>query len=382
MIKKISVLGSTGSIGKQTLEIVREHPDKFEIVGLAVMKSIDDLEAQINEFKPKIVAVFDEERAKTLINRISGNTQVRWGIKGLIEVATYYETEVVLNSVVGSVGLIPTLEAIKNKKTIALANKETLVAAGDLVMKECKNNDVNMIPVDSEHSAILQCLQGEKSANLDKIILTASGGPFRNWCYDDIKQVTFKDALKHPNWSMGKKISVDSSTLMNKGLEVIEAKWLFDVDVEKIEVVIHPQSIIHSMIELKDGSIIAQLGVPNMKLPIQYALSYPDRIQGEVTKLDFKKFHTLTFEEPDLKRFPCLSLAYEAIRIGGTMPCVLNAANEMLVDYFLKDKVNFYDIPYYIEKAMEKHRPFSYQSVEELLEVEAWVRAWIINELR
>ncbi|WP_090553274.1 1-deoxy-D-xylulose-5-phosphate reductoisomerase [Natronincola ferrireducens] len=381
-MKKISVLGSTGSIGKQTLEIVREHPDKFEIVGLAVMKSIDDLEAQINEFKPKIVAVFDEERAKTLINRISGNTQVRWGIKGLIEVATYYETEVVLNSVVGSVGLIPTLEAIKNKKTIALANKETLVAAGDLVMKECKNNDVNMIPVDSEHSAILQCLQGEKSANLDKIILTASGGPFRNWCYDDIKQVTFKDALKHPNWSMGKKISVDSSTLMNKGLEVIEAKWLFDVDVEKIEVVIHPQSIIHSMIELKDGSIIAQLGVPNMKLPIQYALSYPDRIQGEVTKLDFKKFHTLTFEEPDLKRFPCLSLAYEAIRIGGTMPCVLNAANEMLVDYFLKDKVNFYDIPYYIEKAMEKHRPFSYQSVEELLEVEAWVRAWIINELR
>lgn len=380
-MKKISILGSTGSIGKQTLELVREHPEKFQIVGLAVMRSIDDLELQINEFQPKIVAVFDKEKAQVLANRISSNIKICWGIEGLMEVATYPSANLVLNSVVGSIGLLPTIAAIKSKKDIALANKETLVAGGDLVIKECQKNNVDIIPVDSEHSAIFQCLQGEKLSDLNKIILTASGGPFREWEYETIRNATSQDALKHPNWSMGKKISIDSATLMNKGLEVIEAKWLFNVDVDKIEVVIHPQSIIHSMIELKDHSVIAQLGVPDMKLPIQYALSYPERIQGKVRNLDFKKLNMLTFMEPDTKRFPCLDLAYQAIKIGGTMPCILNTANELLVEYYLKNKIKFYDIPRYIEKIMGTHNSFVYNTIEELLELEKWVRIWLIDEL-
>ncbi|MCC5909835.1 MAG: 1-deoxy-D-xylulose-5-phosphate reductoisomerase [Clostridiaceae bacterium] len=382
MTKKISVLGSTGSIGKQTLEIVKEHPDKFKIVGLAVMKSIDLLEQQIKEFNPEVVAVFDKEQAKILSSRISANIKIYSGIEGLIAVATHHSAELVLNSVVGSIGLLPTIEAIKAKKNIALANKETLVAAGELVMKECAKNNVSIIPVDSEHSAIFQCLQGEKIIDISKIILTASGGPFRDWDYDAIKKATIQDALKHPNWSMGKKISIDSATLMNKGLEVIEAKWLFNVEVEKIQVVVHPQSVIHSMVELKDNSIIAQMGVPDMKLPIQYALSYPDRIEGEVTKLDFTKYNSLTFNEPDIRRFPCLSLAYEALEVGNTMPCVLNIANEVLVACFLKGKISFYDIPKYIEKIMESHNPFPYSSAKELIDLEKWVKNWILNELR
>ncbi|AOY77282.1 1-deoxy-D-xylulose-5-phosphate reductoisomerase [Clostridium formicaceticum] len=382
MTRKISILGSTGSIGKQTLEIVGEHPEKFKVVGLAVMQSIDELEAQIRKFQPKIVAVFDKEKAKTLAARVSSNVKISSGIEGLIEVATYHEAELVLNAVVGSIGLLPTLEAVKSKKTVALANKETLVAAGELVMKECHKNNVKLLPVDSEHSAVFQCLNGEKMNDISKIILTASGGPFREWSYEEIEKATFKEALKHPNWNMGQKISIDSATLMNKGLEVIEAKWLFHVDVDKIEVIIHPQSIIHSMIELKDFSIIAQLGVPNMKLPIQYALSYPERVEGGVTRLDFKTMNNLTFIEPDVERFPCLALAYKAMKIGGTMPCVLNAANEMLVDYYLKSKISFYDIPRYIERVMEVHQAFSYSTAEELQMLEQWVRSWIVNELR
>jgi len=257
-----------------------------------------------------------------------------------------------------------------------------LVAGGDLVMRESIANNVKIIPVDSEHSAIFQCLQGENIKELNRLILTASGGPFRKWEYTDIQKAKAQDALKHPNWSMGRKISIDSATLMNKGLEVIEAKWLFDVDLDKIDVVIHPQSIIHSMIELIDNSVIAQLGVPDMKLPIQYAFSYPKRIKGNVKPLDFGNLSNLTFKKPDTKRFPCLTLAYEAMKIGKTMPCILNAANELLVEYYLKDKINFYDIPRYIEKVMEIHNPFEYNTVEELLELEKWVRIWLIDELR
>ncbi|SNR89097.1 1-deoxy-D-xylulose 5-phosphate reductoisomerase [Anaerovirgula multivorans] len=380
-MKKICVLGSTGSIGKQALEIVKEHPETFKVIGLAAMQSIDDLEQQIREYQPKIVAVFNEEKGKMLASRISSNTKICFGIEGLIEAATYEDVDIVLNSVVGSVGLLPTIAALKSKKNVALANKETLVAAGELVMETSYKNSVSIIPVDSEHSAIFQCLQGEKQEDISKIILTASGGPFRNWDYADIKTASSSDALRHPNWSMGKKISIDSATLMNKGLEVIEAKWLFDIHVENIEVIIHPQSIIHSMIELKDRSVIAQLGIPDMKLPIQYALSYPDRVEGNVKGLDFKKINSLTFTEPDLQRFPCLKLAFEAIKIGGTMPCVLNTANEILVDYYLKNRITFYDISKYIEKVMNKHNAFSYNNVEELLELEKWVKSWIIDEL-
>lgn len=381
-MKKISILGSTGSVGQQTLDIIREHPERFKIVGLAVMQSIDELELQIKEFNPEIVAVFDKEKADVLATRISSNIKITWGIEGLIEVATHSSADLVLNSVVGSIGLVPTLAAIRSKKNIALANKETLVAGGDLVMRESIANNVKIIPVDSEHSAIFQCLQGENIKELNRLILTASGGPFRKWEYTDIQKAKAQDALKHPNWSMGRKISIDSATLMNKGLEVIEAKWLFDVDLDKIDVVIHPQSIIHSMIELIDNSVIAQLGVPDMKLPIQYAFSYPKRIKGNVKPLDFGNLSNLTFKKPDTKRFPCLTLAYEAMKIGKTMPCILNAANELLVEYYLKDKINFYDIPRYIEKVMEIHNPFEYNTVEELLELEKWVRIWLIDELR
>lgn len=381
-MKKICILGSTGSIGKQALEIVTEHPEKYQVVGLAAMQSIDDLEMQIKEYQPKIVAVFNEEKGKMLASRLSSNTRICFGIEGLIEVATFEDADIVLNSVVGSVGLLPTIDALKAKKTVALANKETLVAAGELVVETAYNNNTSIIPVDSEHSAVFQCMQGEKPEDISKIILTASGGPFRNWSYIDIKDAKSSDALRHPNWSMGRKISIDSATLMNKGLEVIEAKWLFDMKEDNIEVVIHPQSIIHSMIELKDQSIIAQLGIPDMKLPIQYALSYPNRIKGKVPGLDFKKISSLTFEEPDFNRFPCLMLAFEAIKIGGTMPCVLNAANEILVNYYLQDRIKFYDISKYIEKVMNKHNAFSYNNIEELLEIEKWVRSWIIDELR
>lgn len=381
MKKKISLLGSTGSIGKQAVDVVMNHPDQFQVVALAAMQSIDLLEEQIHQLKPKVVAVYDEKKALELRERVGSLTKVTAGMEGLIEAAVVEEAELVLNSVMGSIGLTPTLEAIKHKKDIALANKETLVVAGAIVMEAVKNNQVRMIPVDSEHSAIFQCLQGEDSSNLSKIIITASGGPFREWEQDRIAKATYREALKHPNWSMGRKITIDSATLMNKGLEVIEAKWLFDVDVDKIEVVVHPQSIIHSMIEMKDYSIIAQLGLPDMKLPIQYALTYPQRIAGDLPRLDFKKISSLNFYEPDLNKFPCLELAYESLKIGGTMPCVVNGANEVLVAAYLVDKIGFYDIPRLIEKAMNQHQAFQYNTLEEVLLVDDWVRQWIQGQI-
>lgn len=381
MKKRICLLGSTGSIGQQAIEVIREHRDKFELVAIAVMKNIDILEEQIHEFKPKVAVVYDSAFAKILKDRITTDTIILTGMEGLITAATHEEVDIVLNSVVGSVGLQPTISAIRSKKDIALANKETLVVAGSLVMEEVRKNNVRMIPVDSEHSAIFQCLQGESQENLSKILLTASGGPFREWEKDQIAKASYRAALKHPNWSMGKKITIDSATLMNKGLEVIEAKWLFEIEVDKIEVVVHPQSIIHSMIELKDYSIIAQLGMPDMKLPIQYALTYPKRLAGNLPRLSFRELRELNFYVPDTDKFPCLKLAYDAIGIGGTMPCVINGANEVLVQYYLEDRIGFYDISKYIEKAMLKHQAFEYTTIEELLEVDEWVRDWIRIQL-
>lgn len=381
-MKKISVLGSTGSIGTQTLDVIRTHKDRFKIVGLAVLRNIDELEKQIEEFNPEVVAVFEKEKAEILSNRIGKKIKVVSGMEGLIEVATLKTSNIVLTSVVGSIGLLPTLEAIRCKKTIALANKETLVVAGELVTKEAKKYDAKIIPVDSEHSAIFQCLQGEDAKNISRIILTASGGAFRSWAKNEIEKAKAKDALQHPTWNMGNKITIDSSTLMNKGLEVIEAKWLFNMELDKINVVVHPQSIIHSMVEYKDSSIIGQMGVPDMRTPIQYALSYPERIESSIRRLDFNNLGQLTFMSPDIEKFPCLPLAYEALKIGKTMPCVLNGANEILVEYFLQNRIGFYDIPRLIERAMTIHKPFSYKTIDEILEVDKWIKKWVKSEIK
>ena len=308
--------------------------------------------------------------------------EVLAGMEGLKIISSLDEVDVLLTAVVGMIGLVPTLCAIKKGIDIALANKETLVTAGELVMKEAEKYNVNILPVDSEHSAIFQCLNGENKKNIEKIILTASGGPFRGKKKGELANITKNEALKHPNWSMGRKISIDSSTLMNKGLEVIEARWLFGVEQENIDVVVHPQSIIHSMVQYTDSSIIAQLGCPDMRLPIQYALTYPDRMESSFERMNFSKFSTLTFEEPDLETFPCLKLAYECLKMGGTYSSVLNSANEVLVNEFLEDKIGFYDIPYYIEKTLEVHSSISEPTLEEILETDRWSRAYVANLIK
>lgn len=379
-MKNVCILGSTGSIGTQTLEVINELDD-FNIIGLTANTNIELLEKQALKYKPQIVAVYNENRAKLLRDKLRiHNIKVVSGIDGLIEVATEKQSDIVLTSVVGMIGLLPTLEAIKSGKIIALANKETLVTAGEIVMAEAKKNNVDIIPVDSEHSAIFQSLKSGTKEEISKIILTASGGPFRGKKLTDLRNVSVFDALKHPNWSMGRKISIDSATLMNKGLEVIEAKWLFDVNVEDIEVVVHPQSIIHSMVEFIDGSIIAQLGVPNMKIPIQYALTYPERKYNSTKKLKLTEIKKLTFEEPDLDTFPCLKFAFEAIKQGGTMPSVLNAANEIAVKLFLERKIQFLDIPKLIEKAMLKHKIICKPNLGDIIESDKWTREYIISE--
>ena len=378
-MKKISILGSTGSIGTQTLDVVRANRDKFEVVAISANSSINLLLEQIKEFKPKYVAVYNEASAKVLKEMIPSdiNIEVLSGMEGLVTISSLDEIDVLLTAIVGMIGLVPTLEAIKKGKTIALANKETLVTAGQLVMEEAKKNNVKILPVDSEHSAIFQCLNGESNKEIESLILTASGGPFRGKTKSELLNVTKNEALKHPNWSMGRKISIDSSTLMNKGLEVIEAKWLFDVNTDKIDVVVHPQSIIHSMVQFVDSSIIAQMGCPDMKLPIQYALTYPDRILNDFERLDFSKLTSLTFEKPDLETFPCLKLAYDSLNMGGTYSAVLNAANEVLVNEFLEDKIGFYDIPYYIEKTLDAHKSISKPSLEEILHIDKWSRDFV-----
>lgn len=380
-MKKISILGSTGSIGTQSLDVVR-NMDGFEVVGLSAHSNVELLFKQIMEFKPRHVSVGDESKRRELISLLKENgmdTDVMVGMEGLIEIAGD-ESELLITSVVGMIGLVPTLEAIKCNKTIALANKETLVTAGHIVMDEIKRRGVKIIPVDSEHSAIYQCLNGERRQDLDKILLTASGGPFRGKNREFLKNVTVKDALRHPNWSMGRKITVDSATLMNKGLEIIEAKWLFDVEVEKIEPIVHPQSIIHSMVQFNDGSILAHLGAPDMRIPIQYALTEPERAVNGIEKIDLKKIATLTFEEPDTETFKALRLAIDAIKAGGTMPTVLNAANEVLVDLFLKEKISFLDIADIVERSMDDHKLVSNPSLDQILDADRNVRKQILTK--
>ncbi|WP_018589456.1 1-deoxy-D-xylulose-5-phosphate reductoisomerase [Terrisporobacter glycolicus] len=383
-MKKITILGSTGSIGTQTLDVVRKNKDKFEVVAISANSSVDLLLEQILEFNPKYVAVYNEESANKLKNMIPNNIyiEVLSSMEGLVRICELKEVDIVLTAVVGMIGLVPTMAAIKAKKTIALANKETLVTAGEIVMEEAKKNNVDILPVDSEHSAIFQCLNGERKKDVEKIILTASGGPFRGKNKEELINVTKNQALKHPNWDMGRKISIDSSTLMNKGLEVIEAKWLFDVDVEDIDIVVHPQSIVHSMVSFKDSSVMAQLGCPDMRLPIEYALTYPERSETDFKRLDLAKIATLTFEKPDMETFPCLQLAFKVLKLCGTYPTVLNAANEVLVNEFLDDKIGFYDIPYYIERSLEQHNNRSNPTLEDILEVDKETREFLSNLLK
>ena len=383
-MKRITILGSTGSIGTQTLDVVRKNKDKFQVVAISANSSIDLLLEQIMEFSPKYVAVYNEESALKLKEIIPENIniEVLSGMDGLVKICQLEEVNVVLTAVVGMIGLVPTMAAIKAKKTIALANKETLVTAGELVMSEAKKNNVEILPVDSEHSAIFQCLNGERKQDIEKIILTASGGPFRGKKREELVNVTKNEALKHPNWDMGRKISIDSSTLMNKGLEVIEATWLFDVDVEDIEVVVHPQSIIHSMVSFRDSSVISQMGCPDMRLPIEYALTYPERLKTDFERLDLAKVATLTFEKPDMETFPCLALAFKVLKLGGTYPAALNSANEFLVNEFLNDKIGFYDIPYYIEKTLDCHKNRVNPTLEDILEVDKETRAFLANLLK
>ncbi len=379
MAENISILGSTGSIGTQTLEVVREIGG-IGVRALTAGKNIDMLEAQAREFKPELVCVMDKEKALELKNRLSGTgTEVLAGMEGLIAAAVLPSADTVVNSVVGNIGLRPTVEAIKAGKDIALANKETLVTSGELIMRLIKENNVHMYPVDSEHSAIFQSLQGNDGNRIENIWLTASGGPFRG--RSDLSGVTLEDALHHPNWSMGKKITIDSATMMNKGLEVIEAKWLFNVDLDRIKVVVHPQSIVHSMVEYEDGAVIAQLGVPDMKVPIQYALTYPKRIKNSFPKLDFFERNTLTFEKPDMKVFRCLALAFEAIKTGGTMPAVLNAANEAAVAKFIDGRIGFTDIPLLIEKAMNAYTVKYDYTLDDVLEADEYARDFVDTEV-
>lgn len=381
-MKKIAILGSTGSIGTQTLEVVRDNGD-IEVLALAAGNNIQLLETQIREFHPKLVAVWKEERAKELREQIKDlDVKVVSGMDGLLEVAVMPGAEILVTAIVGMIGIRPTMEAIKAGKDIALANKETLVTAGHLIMPLAKEYGVSILPVDSEHSAIFQSLQGGQRKALHKILLTASGGPFRGRKREELQHIQVEDALKHPNWEMGRKITIDSSTMVNKGLEVIEAKWLFDVSVDQVQVVVQPQSIIHSMVEYEDGAILAELGTPDMKLPIQYALYYPERRFLPGDRLDFRTLSQITFEEPDLETFYGLRLAYEAGRAGGSLPTVLNAANEKAVALFLDRKIGYLQIPELIEECMERHQNIADPTLEQILETERIVYEYIDGKIR
>ena len=369
-MRRIAVLGSTGSIGTQTLEVVENHPD-MEITALAAGSNIRLLEEQIRRFRPKVAAVWSEERAAELKDRVADlDVRVEAGLDGLIAVATEASAQVVVTAVVGMIGIRPTIAAIQAGKDIALANKETLVTAGHLIIPMVRERGVRLLPVDSEHSAIFQCLNGEHGNRIHKILLTASGGPFRGKTREEMKNIQVEDALKHPNWSMGQKITIDSSTMVNKGLEVMEARWLFGVEMDQVQVVVQPQSIIHSMVEFEDGAVMAQLGTPDMKLPIQYALCWPERRPMGGERLDFWKLAEIRFEKPDFDNFPGLSLAYEAGRTGGSLPTVFNAANERAVSMFLNRKIGYLTITDIIESAMRRHTVIPNPSVEQILEAE------------
>ena len=369
-MKTIAVLGSTGSIGTQTLEVARANGD-LKIAALAAGRNVKLLEKQIREFSPKVVAVWDEAAATELKNAVSDlDVKIVTGMDGLIEISTLPEVEVLVTAIVGMIGIRPTVEAIKAGKDIALANKETLVTAGHIIMPLAREHNVKILPVDSEHSAIFQALNGEHHEQIDKLLITASGGPFRGKKREDLEKVKLEDALKHPNWAMGQKITIDSATLVNKGLEVMEAKWLFQVDLDHIKVVVQPQSVIHSMVQFVDGGIIAQLGTPDMKLPIQYALYYPDRRYLAGERLDFAKLGQITFEEPDMETFLGLPLAMKASQMGGSMPTVFNAANERAVSKFLQRKIGFTDIYQIIIESMEHHKVQQQPTIEEILDTE------------
>lgn len=373
-MKNIGILGSTGSIGTQTLEIVREK-NEFNIVALSANRNIDLLEKQVREFKPEIVAVFDEKLALMFKVRIKDlDVKIVSGLSGLTEIATYKNVDILVTAVVGMIGLIPTVEAIKNKKTIALANKETLVTAGHIIMPLAKENDVKILPVDSEHSAIFQCLNGRDNNKINKILLTASGGTFRGKSLEDLQNVTVKDALKNPNWNMGTKVTIDSSTLANKGLEVIEAKWLFDVNPRDIEVIIQRESIIHSMVQFDDGFVIANLAVPDMRLPIQYALTYPKREKSISKNLDFYQLEKIHFEKPDTKTFRALDLAYKAITLGGNMPMLFNLYNEIAVEQFIKGEIKYLEIFDFIEKGLNENKLNPNPNIDEILILEKGIR--------
>ncbi len=370
-MKKIAILGSTGSIGTQTLEVVRENKD-IEVLGLAAGSNIGILETQIREFHPKLAAVWDEEKAKELRTRVSDiEVKILSGMEGLVAISVMEGVQMLVTAVVGMIGIRPTIEAVKAGKDIALANKETLVTAGHIIMPLAKKKNVRILPVDSEHSAIFQSLQGNEGNAVHKILLTASGGPFRGKTQEELLNISVEEALRHPNWSMGRKITIDSSTMVNKGLEVIEAKWLFHVDVDQVQVVVQPQSVIHSMVEYEDGAVMAQLGTPDMKLPIQYALYYPKRKYLPGRRLDFWSLGKLDFEKPDMETFYCLALAYEAGREGGSLPTVFNAANELAVQQFLNREIKYLEIMQIIEDCMRAHKNIKDPTLEQILETEA-----------
>lgn len=376
-MKNIAILGSTGSIGTQTLDVARKNED-LRVVAVSAGKSVEKLEEQIREFHPLLAAVWDEKAARDLKTRIADtDTKVVSGMEGLLELASMPESDILVTAIVGMIGIRPTMEGIRAGKDIALANKETLVTAGHLIMPMAKEYGVSILPVDSEHSAIFQAIHGEENEEIHKLLITASGGPFRGRTTEELRNVTVADTLKHPNWVMGRKITVDSATLVNKGLEVMEAKWLFDMDLDYIQVVVQPQSIIHSMVEFKDGAIMAQLGTPDMRLPIQYALYYPHRRYLDGDRLDFTKLREITFEVPDMETFRGLPMAIQASREGGSMPTVFNAANELAVKKFLEEKIGFLDIYEIIAQSMERHKKIAHPDLDEILSVEQDTYQWI-----
>jgi len=383
-MKRITLLGSTGSIGVSTLSVVQKHPRKFKVVALAAGRNVELLAEQISKFRPEVVAVHsgaDALRLKDILG-VKNKIPILYDESGICEIASYSPSDIVVSAISGAAGLKPTLAAIEAGKDIALANKETMVIAGQIVTKRARQKNIKILPVDSEHSAIFQCLEGQDRDNLKKIILTASGGPFLKLSKKDLKQVTLQQALRHPRWKMGRKITIDSASLMNKGLEVIEAKWLFNLDMACIDVLIHPQSVVHSMIELVDGSVLAQLGVADMKIPIAYALAYPDRLANDLPVLNLAKAGPLEFYEPDVEKFPCLGLAYEAGRLGGTAPVALNAANEVAVAAFIENRICFTDLAKVIDKVLGKHQTRKTVSLEDVLEADREARMQAQNAVR
>lgn len=383
MKKKIAILGSTGSIGTQTLEVIAHHPERFQVEALAAGRNLDVFVQQIQKFSPSIISVADEPTARKLQSLLPSYAKhVVWGEEGMIKAAAHHDAELVVTAVVGSQGLKPTLAAIEAGKHIGLANKETLVSGGHLVMEAANKKGVSILPVDSEHSAIYQCLNGEALLEVDKLILTASGGAFRDFSREQLKHVTVEDALKHPNWSMGSKITIDSATMVNKGLEVIEAHWLFQMPYDRIDVVIHPQSIVHSMVQFQDYSVIAQMGLPDMKVPIQYALTYPERLPSPGEPLDFSKAIGLDFKPVNMELYPCFKLALESGRAGGTAPTVFNAANEEVVQLFLNRQISFLDMEHYIQAVLDRHHIVTRPVLEQITSADQWARQQVLKQLK